>query len=94
MEPQRIRQDQGLGSVPDGCTVAAEGQVCGPPLRAGGKIACFNPEGKLGCTVGAPRRLVTSVMFGSEQLDIIYATSLSMEVLDMKQGSHDGGVFA
>jgi hypothetical protein len=27
-------------------------------------------------------------------LDIIYATSLSMEVLDMKQGSHDGGVFA
>jgi sugar lactone lactonase YvrE len=82
-----------LGGVPDGCTVDAEGHVWSA-IAGGGKIACFNPDGKLGRTVAVPPRLVTSVMFGGEQLDILYATSLSMEVLEMKPGAHDGGLFA
>lgn len=82
-----------LGGVPDGCTVDAEGNVWSA-IAGGAKIACFGPDGRLARTIEVPPRLVTSVMFGGEDLDVLYATSLAMEVLGVKPGPHDGGLFA
>src|SRR5271154_3462948 len=82
-----------LGGVPDGCTVDAEGHVWSA-IAGGGKIACFSPDGKIARTIEVPPRLVTSVMFGGDHLDVLYATSLAMEVLGVKPGPHDGALYA
>ncbi len=67
--------DQGIDCAPDGCTVDAEGYLWNA-LCLAGKIARIAPDGTLERTIDMPVEYVTSVMFGGENLDMLYVTSL------------------
>jgi sugar lactone lactonase YvrE len=82
-----------IGGAPDGCTVDADGRVWSA-LCTGGKIGVFLPSGKLDRVVEVPPRLVSSVMFGGPDLDILYVTSIGTPVGDVDVGEADGGLFA
>ena len=66
---------KGLGGVPDGATIDAEGNMWSC-IAGGGKIVCFSPDGKIARTVEVPVPIITSVMFGGDNLDVMYATSI------------------
>jgi L-arabinonolactonase len=84
---------KGMGGVPDGATVDAEGHLWSV-IAGGGKIACFNPDGSLTRTVEVPVPIVTSVMFGGDNLDVIYATSIGDKALGTEPGADGGCLFA
>ena len=84
---------KGLGGVPDGATVDAEGNLWSA-IAGGGKIVCYNPDGKLTRTVEVPVPIVTSVMFGGDNLDVMYATSIGANTLGMEPGPDGGRLFA
>jgi len=84
---------KGLGGVPDGATVDAEGNLWSA-IAGGGKIVCYNPDGKIARTVEVPVPIVTSVMFGGDNLDVLYATSIGAKILDMEPGPDGGRLFA
>ena len=84
---------KGLGGVPDGATVDAEGNLWSA-IAGGGKIVCFAPDGSIKRTVEVPVPIITSVMFGGDNLDIMYATSIGEEILDMQPGPDGGSLFA
>ena len=70
----------GLPGAPDGCTVDAQGYLWNA-LCTGGTIARYAPDGTLDRTVEMPVSYVSSVMFGGEQLDVLYVTSISAPLL-------------
>jgi L-arabinonolactonase len=82
-----------IGGAPDGCTVDADGRVWSA-LCTGGKIACFSPSGALERTIEMPARLVSSVMFGGPNLDVLYATSIGRTTAGVDPASSDGALFA
>jgi L-arabinonolactonase len=84
---------RGLGGVPDGATVDAEGHLWSA-IAGGGKIVRYNPDGKIDRTLEMPVPIVTSVMFGGDNLDILYATSIGSKVLGMEPGPDGGRLFA
>ncbi len=84
---------KGLGGVPDGATVDAEGNLWSA-IAGGGKIVCFRPDGSIARTVEVPAPIVTSVMFGGDRLDVMYATSIGEKILDMEPGPNGGSLFA
>lgn len=84
---------KGLGGVPDGATVDAEGHLWSA-IAGGGKLVCFNPDGSIARTVEVPVPIITSVMFGGDNLDVLYATSIGMKVLGMEPGPEGGALFA
>ena len=84
---------KGLGGAPDGCTVDAGGRIWSA-IAGGGKIACFTPDGKLERTIDVPPKLVSSVMFGGNDLDVLYATSIGQAVGNLKPNDADGGLYA
>ena len=84
---------KGLGGVPDGATVDAEGNLWSA-IAGGGKLACYTPDGSLARTVEVPVPIITSVMFGGENLDVLYATSIGMKILGMEPGPDGGALFA
>ncbi len=84
---------KGLGGVPDGATVDAEGHLWSA-IAGGGKIVCYNPDGKLTRTVEVPVPIITSVMFGGDNLDVMYATSIGAKTLGMEPGPDGGSLFA
>ena len=84
---------KGLGGVPDGATVDAEGNLWSA-IAGGGKIVCFKPDGSIARTVEVPVPIITSVMFGGDNLDVMYATSIGENILDMQAGPDGGSLFA
>jgi sugar lactone lactonase YvrE len=84
---------KGLGGVPDGATVDAEGHYWSA-IAGGGKIVCYNPDGSIARTVEVPVPIVTSLMFGGDNLDVMYATSIGEKVLNMEPGAEGGSLFA
>src|SRR5229473_450459 len=83
---------KGLGGVPDGATVDAEGNLWSV-IAGGGKLVCFKPDGSIARTVEVPVPIITSVMFGGDNLDVMYATSIGEKVLDMEPGADGGSLF-
>jgi sugar lactone lactonase YvrE len=82
-----------LGGVPDGATVDAEGNLWSA-IAGGGKIVCYKPDGTLAKTVEVPVPIITSVMFGGVNLDVMYATSIGERILNMEPGVDGGSLFA
>ena len=83
---------KGLGGVPDGATVDADGNMWSC-IAGGSKIVCFSPDGKIARTVEVPVPIITSVMFGGDNLDVLYATSIGMKTLGMEPGPDGGALF-
>jgi sugar lactone lactonase YvrE len=83
---------KGLGGVPDGATVDAEGHLWSA-IAGGGKLVCYNPDGSIARTVEVPVPIITSVMFGGDNLDVLYATSIGIKILDMEPGPDGGSLF-
>lgn len=84
---------KGMGGVPDGATVDAQGHLWSA-IAGGGKFVCFNPDATIARTVEVPVPIITSAMFGGENLDVLYATSIGMKTLNMEPGSDGGALFA
>ncbi len=84
---------KGLGGVPDGATVDAEGHLWSA-IAGGGKIVCYNPDASIARTVVVPVLIITSVMFGGDNLDVMYATSIGEKILNMEPGVDGGSLFA
>src|SRR6516225_5754854 len=61
----------GPGSVPDGLKVAADGSVWVADAH-GGRVAVFSPNGRHRGDVPVPRRMVTSLCFGGDDLRDLY----------------------
>ena len=90
---REFAKGKGLGGVPDGATVDAEGHLWSA-IAGGGKIVCFNPDGTIARTVEVPVPIITSVMFGGDNLDVMYATSIGAKTLGMEPGPDGGRLFA
>lgn len=82
----------GLGGLPDGATVDADGLYWVAVFRAG-LIAAYRPDGTLERTIAMPVKLVSSVAFGGPALDRLYVTTIAHDVTDAAQGG-DGGAEA
>jgi sugar lactone lactonase YvrE len=65
-------QDQG---APDGGTVDSEGYVWSAQIISG-RIVRYAPDGRVDRIVEFPAALLTSVMFGGPNLDILYVTTM------------------
>jgi L-arabinonolactonase len=83
---------KGMGGVPDGGTVDADGNLWSA-IAGGGKLACFKPDGTILRTVEVPTPIVTSVMFGGDNLDVLYATSIGTNALGRDPGPNGGKLF-
>jgi L-arabinonolactonase len=83
---------KGLGGVPDGATVDADGRIWSA-IAGGGKLVVFNPDGTHHRTVEVPVPIITSVMFGGDELDVLYATSIGSKTLGMEPGPDGGKLF-
>lgn len=82
-----------LGGMPDGCTVDADGRVWSA-LVSSGKVGCFTPDGKLERVIEVPTKLVSSTMFGGDNLDELYVTSIGSDLGGMFQPTDaDGGLY-
>ena len=68
--------DMSTGGAPDGATVDAEGFVWSA-LVYDGKIVRYAPDGSVDRVIEMPVKKVTSVMFGGENLDVLYVTSMA-----------------
>jgi len=64
------------GTACDGATVDADGNLW-VALIGSGKIGCISPMSGLKLTIDLPIPLVSSVMFGGPNLDVLFATSIS-----------------
>jgi len=84
---------RGLGGVPDGATVDAEGNLWSA-IVGGGKIVCYKPDGSIARTVEVPVPIITSVMFGGDDLEVMYATSIGEKILGMEPGPDGGSLFS
>ena len=81
-----------LGGMPDGTTVDAEGRVWSA-LAGGGKVACFNTDGSLARTIEMPTPIPASVMFGGENLDVLYVPSIGVKMANLDPGLDGGALF-
>ncbi len=79
---------------PDGATVDADGYLWSA-LFNGGRVVRFAPDGSVDREVEIPARFTSSVMFGGEDLDVLYVTSIGDECMGLTDPLPDaGGVFA
>lgn len=83
------------GSIPDGATVDRDGCVWVALLEVG-RLAKFDCFGKLDRIVELPIRYPTSVMFGGENLDTLFVTSISHSLSGrfIDTGPNGGALFA
>lgn len=70
-----------LGGLPDGATVDRDGLLW-TAVYGSGKVAAFRPDGRLERIVELPVKLVSSVMFGGANLDLLYVTTLKHGIFD------------
>lgn len=68
-------ETSGLGGVPDGSAVDADGVVWVSVFQAG-KVAAYRPEGGLERVVDLPAKLISSVAWGGDGLDRLYVTTI------------------
>ena len=68
-----LKADPGFA---DGSTVDAEGCVWNARVIAG-ELVRYAPDGSVDMLIGMPVRNITSVMFGGDNLDEIYVTSMA-----------------
>ncbi|WP_141235929.1 SMP-30/gluconolactonase/LRE family protein, partial [Acinetobacter baumannii] len=61
-------------------TVDSEGYLWNALVYAG-KLVRYTPEGKVDRIIEMPVKKVTSVMFGGENLDVLYVTSMAQPPL-------------
>lgn len=80
---------------PDGATVDADGNIWGASVY-GGKLFQFSPSGEILQTLEMPVLKVTSVAFGSPDLDVLYVTSMAHPPLPQYPSDNElrGSVFA
>lgn len=90
--------------IPDGSTVDAEGYLWNSQIIAGDLVR-YTPEGKVERRIPIPCKTITSAMFGGDNLDVIYMTSMgNTDFLGPKGVAlfgdaarpqpHGGGIFA
>jgi xylono-1,5-lactonase len=68
----------GPGSVPDGLEVASDGSVWVADAH-GGRVAVFGADGRHRRDIPVPRRMVTSLCFGGDDLRDLYIVTGSRE---------------
>jgi sugar lactone lactonase YvrE len=78
-----------LGGLPDGASVDADGVYWVAVFRAG-KIAAYQPNGKLERVIDLPIKLVSSVAFGGPELDQLYVTTIAHDIVGQAQGAQGG----
>ena len=93
------REDAG---VADGSTVDEEGCLWNAQV-IGGELVRYAPDGSVERRIGMPVKNVTSVMFGGDDLDVLYVTSMArvqhpavhdMFAVEAKPQFLAGGLFA
>ena len=67
---------KGLPGLYDGSTVDAEGCVWNA-MVIGGELIRYTPDGEIERQIGMPVRNVTSLIFGGDDLDVLYVTSMA-----------------
>lgn len=86
--------DSNFARTVDGATVDAEGYLWNAKVL-GGRIIRYSPDGTIDRVIEVPVRNVTSVMFGGENLDILYFTSMGRPMRGIPQLQPGaGGLFA
>lgn len=65
-----------LPGLYDGSTVDAEGCIWNA-MVIGGELIRYTPAGEIDMQIGMPVRNVTSLIFGGENLDVLYVTSMA-----------------
>ena len=78
------------GCDPDGATVDDAGYLWSAQW-ADGCILRISPEGVIDARIDFPGHVVTSVMFGGPDLDLIYVTTIGNEVQGAVPKSEDAG---
>ncbi|MFO7276704.1 MAG: SMP-30/gluconolactonase/LRE family protein [Pseudomonadota bacterium] len=78
-----------LGGIPDGATVDSDGLMW-MAICEGAKVVAFRPDGKVERIVDMPVKLVSSVMFGGPNLDLLYVTSIDPRAIG-REAEPDGG---
>lgn len=84
---------QNVAGRPDGGTVDADGCYWQAGV-SGWQIYRISPEGELLLTIDVPIEKPTKPMFGGENLDILYVTSLSMGLDPAREQPDAGSLFA
>jgi L-arabinonolactonase len=79
-----------MGGLPDGATVDAEGCYW-TTLPESGKLARYDPDGKLMRVIEMPTPIPTCCEFGGSDLDILYVTSAKLR---KRSDQHAGDLFA
>ncbi|HEY1384712.1 MAG TPA: SMP-30/gluconolactonase/LRE family protein [Dongiaceae bacterium] len=89
--------------VPDGSTVDAEGYLWSTHWN-GSRVTRYAPDGRIDDEIPIPVKRVTSCAFGGENMDILFVTTASIELVEgrwvyMDQAGFDaapmtGGIFA
>jgi len=74
--PRPFFDAKAFGTACDGATVDSDGNLW-TALIGAGKIGCISPMGELKLTVDLPIPLVSSVMFGGPDLNVLFVTSIS-----------------
>ncbi|MDH3598496.1 MAG: SMP-30/gluconolactonase/LRE family protein [Candidatus Tectomicrobia bacterium] len=75
---------------PDGATVDAEGYIWSAQWT-GERILRIAPDGEIDTAISIPGQIVSSVMFGGPELDLIYVTTVGAEVCgDVPSGKNAG----
>ncbi len=67
---------QSLPGLYDGSTVDAEGCVWNA-MVIGGELIRYTPDGEIERQIGMPVRNITSLIFGGDELDVLYVTSMA-----------------
>ncbi len=80
----------GTCAQPDGATVDAEGCIWSTQFN-GGRILRIAPDGTVEHTIELPVKWVASVMFGGEDLDVLFVTSIGGEELGKRDPSPEAG---
>ncbi|WP_374633609.1 SMP-30/gluconolactonase/LRE family protein [Ferrovibrio sp.] len=84
---------EAFDSGADGCLVDAEGFLWSVLVRAG-KIARFDPSGRLERLIEMPVTYPTSLAFGGPNLNVLYVTSISASHNLTAPEPEAGGLFA
>lgn len=73
-----------FGGVPDGATVDAKGNIWSAQCLAG-LVLCYDANGKVLVRIKCPTDFVSSVMFGGDDLERLYVTSIDPRSLPQIQ---------
>lgn len=81
-----------LGGIPDGTTVDTQGYVWSAICESG-TVVRFTPTGDVDRTIQLPTSMVSSVIFGGENLDRLYVTSIDPRTFNLPAEELGGATF-